>query len=63
MAKKAPVTRVSEKHATVEREAIRKAIDETEAPTKVEIAQAGKRPVDVGRPALTPFRARDRRGR
>jgi len=55
MAKKAPATRVSEKHATVEREAIRKAIDETEAPSKVEIAQAGKRPADMVR--------RDRRER
>jgi hypothetical protein len=63
MAKKAPVTRVSEKRATVEREAIRKAIDETEAPTKVEIAQAGKRPAETGRPSLTPSRAGDCRGR
>ena len=49
MAKKATAIRVSEKHATVEREAIRKAIDETEAPTKVEIAQAGKRPARPAR--------------
>jgi len=55
MAKKAPASQVAEKHATVKRETIRKAIDETEAPSKVEIAQAGKRPADMVR--------RDRRGR
>jgi hypothetical protein len=55
MAKKTPVPPASEKRAKVEREAIRKAIDETEAPTKVEILQPGKRPGEMVR--------RDRRGR
>lgn len=63
MAKKTPVPPASEKRAKVEREAIRKAIDETEAPTKVEIAQPGKRPADMVRPAAIPVRSRDRRGR
>lgn len=48
MAKKTPVPPAPEKRAVVEREEIRKAIDETEAPTKVEIAQAGRRPPRPG---------------
>jgi hypothetical protein len=50
MARKTPVTKVSEEHAEDEREAIRDGLNETEAPTKVEIAQAAERPGEVDRP-------------
>ena len=42
MEQKRPTVKISERDAKGEREAVRKALDETEAPTKTEIANDDK---------------------